>query len=492
VIGDQFRWQALFQHVQEPLFVLNRKRRLVFVNRAWETLTGVPAADARGWICRQRGASPDSLARVLAPPVEVLEGKPGRARRRVTHVPEGASPWWDIEFFPLLGADGLLCIIGKIAGAALTPLAAFTSMPEALRRLRDRLAAELPKDEAAKLWDAERLVARRERAVERFRLDQLDDILPVMRRVAEQVRLASSASSGAVAFIVGEAGTGKHWLARAIHQHGPYRDRAFAALDCAHLPPAALADALFGDSGLWRRPGIGAIYLKVPSHLPHDLQGRLREEIEEAKQPRQTDSPRPHLIAGSLVAPRDEVFAGRLLDSLHAVLTTLVIDLPPLRERQADLPSLVKRHLARLDADKAGAATPTKLTPAAWELLREHRWPGNVRELHTVLVGGHARAGPEGIDVADLPAYLRQAVSLERTPAALPERSMPLDQLLEQAERRLIEVALQRARGNKSRAAELLAIWRPRLLRRMEALGLTGSQGSSENPLDPEKSTNEH
>jgi DNA-binding NtrC family response regulator len=470
--NDQFRWQALFQHVHEPLFVLNRRRRLLFVNRAWETLTGVPAAEARGWICSQRGTSGTAVARALAPPPEVLEGKPGRARRHVDQVAEGAPPWWDIEFFPLRGADGLLCIIGKITGALLTPVAGFTPMPDALRRLRDRLARELPDNEAAKLWDPDKLVALRDRVAEQFRLDLLNDNLPALRRVAEQVRLACSPSCGGGVFIVGEAGTGKHWLARAIHQHGPSRDRAFAALDCAHLPPVVLADLLFGAGGLWRRPGIGAIYLKEPSRLSHDLQVRLRDEIEEMAPPDRTDSPRPRFIAGSRANPRDEVIAGRLLDSLHAVLTTLVIELSPLRERLADLPSLVERQLARLNTSRSGATAPTALTPAAWELIREHRWPGNLRELHDVLASSHARAAGAHIDSADLPAYLRQAVSLERTPAAAPDRPMPLDKLLEQAERRLIEVALQRARGNKSRAAELLAVWRPRLVRRMEALGI--------------------
>jgi DNA-binding NtrC family response regulator len=471
-----FRWQALFQQVNEPLFVLNRERRLLFVNRAWEALTGVPAAEARGWVCTERGTA---VGRALAPPLEVLEGKPGRARRRLPNVAAGASPWWDVEFFPLRGLDGLLCIVGKITGAALAPSAEFVPLAEALRDLRDKLARELPKEEAAELWDPEKLVSLRERLVDQFRLDQLDDSLPSMRRITEQVRLASlRVEPGGIAsvFIVGEAGAGKHWLARAIHHHGPGRELAFAALDCAHLPPVALADVLFGDTGLWWRAGIGTIYLKEPSRLPHDLQARLRDEIEEGRvtavaASREAKVPaRPQLISGSICNPRDEVLAGGLLDKLHAVLTTLVIEVPPLRERLADLPNLVDVQLARLNAGSERRLNG--LTAAAWDLIREHRWPGNLRELHAVLKGCHARAGGERIDAADLPAYLRQAVLLERTPTAAPERPMPLDRLLEEAERRLIEVALQRARGNKSRAAELLAVWRPRLFRRMEALGI--------------------
>src|SRR5262249_45490035 len=150
------------------------------------------------------------------------------------------------------------------------------------------------------------------------------------------------------------------------------------------------------------------------------------------------------------------------------------------RERLADLPNLTERMLARLN--DGGERRIQGLATDAWELCREYSWPGNLRELQAVLADCHARATSDHITVADLPAFLRQAVRLDQMPAAQPDRPMPLDQLLEQAERRLIEVALRRARGNKSRAADILAIWRPRLLRRMEALGISRTGQDSSEP----------
>jgi DNA-binding NtrC family response regulator len=91
-----------------------------------------------------------------------------------------------------------------------------------------------------------------------------------------------------------------------------------------------------------------------------------------------------------------------------------------------------------------------------------------VAELYAVLAGAAGRAAGERIDAADLPLFLRVVPK----PAAADERPLPLKELLEGAERRLIELALRRADGNKSRAAELLAVWRPLLLRRMSALGI--------------------
>src|SRR5262249_20092632 len=179
----------------------------------------------------------------------------------------------------------------------------------------------------------------------------------------------------------------------------------------------------------------------------------------------------PRVIAGCQVDPGQEVQAGRLLEDLYCALGTVVIALPPLRQRAGDLSGLVERILDHLNAEEDQRVTG--LTPAAWEVLRAYPWPGNLRELYAVLQGARLRARSEQIDAADLPANLRLTVQLERTPAGTPERPLALDQLLEQVERRLILLALRRAKGNKSRAAEWLSVWRPRLLRRMEALGIT-------------------
>src|SRR4051794_31165659 len=100
-----FRWQALFQRTRDPLFSLNRRGRILFVNQAWEALTGVSAARAGGLACTRRkpaepGPPEEVLTHLLCPPPEVHQGRPGRARRLVP----GAAParrWWDVEFFPL-------------------------------------------------------------------------------------------------------------------------------------------------------------------------------------------------------------------------------------------------------------------------------------------------------------------------------------------------------------------------------------------------------
>src|SRR5207248_3873904 len=103
-LATNFRWQSLFQRSSEPLFVLDRRRRLLFVNRAWEALTGLSATDAATLKCRRPRPSSledspeEILAHAMTPPPEVLRGTSGRARRLLPGR-EVSRRWWDVEFF---------------------------------------------------------------------------------------------------------------------------------------------------------------------------------------------------------------------------------------------------------------------------------------------------------------------------------------------------------------------------------------------------------
>src|SRR5208283_3694949 len=113
--------------------------------------------------------------------------------------------WWQLEFFPLRGDRGLLCVLGKITPLAHEARADATPLPASL-------------------------IALRERHIHWHGLEQLPDALPALRRLAAQVRLAGQ--TRAPVLLEGEAGAGKRWLAQAIHYHGPAREQAFVALDC--------------------------------------------------------------------------------------------------------------------------------------------------------------------------------------------------------------------------------------------------------------------
>jgi transcriptional regulator with AAA-type ATPase domain len=433
---SDIRWRTWlpFQRAADPIFVLNRFRRIVFVNHAWERLTGLPIAEARQITCRPHRPT-DSweglLSQLLRPPDEVTEGRPVHVRRPVPRF-DPARRWWEIDFLPFRDEGGLLFVIGRITTTAAPTAAGPVALPEGALALREAV-------------------------LRRNGIEAIASDLPAMRRVADQVRLAAQVRVPVL--IVGERGSGKEWLARTVHALGGDRRQPFVALDCARLTPAAVAGILFGEGELAQAAGAGTVYLREPSRLPRDVQQRLSGLLAA------DDGRGPRVLAGLCADPDEEARAGRLLDELAARLATLVVRLPPLRERRDDLPRLVERLLER-----AGAATGkqvTALAPAAWEALHSYPWPGNVAELYAVLVGACGRAAGERIDAGDLPLYLR----LGPRPAK-EERPLPLKELLEGAERRLIGLALRRTGGNKSRAAELLAVWRPLLLRRMAALGI--------------------
>lgn len=458
-LAKNFRWQQFFQRSSDPVFVLDRRRRLLFVNRAWETLTGLSAEQAHVLVCRHPrvpaadAPAEDILAHALTPPPEVLRGAGGRVRRLLPGR-QAARRWWEIEFLPLGQDDkqGGYLLLGRIRPVPVV-----------------EPVADIPL--------SEKLVNLRQRRVERFGLDAWTSELPAMRRLVEQVRLASQVA--APVLFVGEAGSGKQTLARTIHYLSPRRDGVCAVLDCQHLPPTVLAALLFGERAAGR-DGLAAVYLRGPEHLPRDVQLRLAEWIARNSGPGSEGTTAPRVFAGCTSAPAHAVRAGLLLDELACALSTLVLEVPPLRERLADLPNLVEHLLER--ACSGREVRVTSLSADAWAVLRGYSWPGNLRELYDVLRAVCGRVSGDPIRAADLPAALRRAAQREQTPPRPAERLLPLEQLLEEAERRLIQLALQRTHGHKARAARLLSIPRPRLWRRMLKLGIVDTEEETSSP----------
>jgi DNA-binding NtrC family response regulator len=337
-----------------------------------------------------------------------------------------------VLFVPFLGPHGVLGVLGRVrpVGMAQTPFG--QPLPEKLAALRQRQAQ----------W---------------YCLANLDTGSPAMQRVAEQVGLAKRLRIPVL--LVGAAGTGKQWLARTIHRESDERENTFVSLDCRRLPVAVLARLLFGTGG-WLQRRTATLYFAEPAHLPREVQARLHEMFSAAVD---GDQPLPRVLAGCSNDPAADVRAGRLLDEWYCWLSPMTIQLPPLRERLTDLPALVQRLLQRAGSGREPSIT--RLTEEASELLRGYSWPGNLCELYAVLAGSCARCQGDVLQAADLPWHLRPT-----TPLA--ERHLPLDHLLEQVERRLIQMALVTAKGNQSRAAEILGVWRQRLARRIEALGI--------------------
>jgi DNA-binding NtrC family response regulator len=279
-----------------------------------------------------------------------------------------------------------------------------------------------------------------------------------------QARLAVQARCGVL--IVGEPGTGKQWFAHTIHCSSALRDRPFLSLDATALPTMAVNGVLFGPLGLYRSDGAGTIYVHEPSRLTLDVQDEIAQRIGDS------GSLGPRLIAGTTLVenPAQPVAQGAMLRPLFDALSVIVIRLPPLRERIAEVPAIVEQLLTRLNPN------PLTIASEALDALAAHTWPGNLTELQLVLQHAISQVPGNRIEVHHLPLAIRQSRIAVDVPAPPTETMTPLDSALEQLERKMIRAALAKAKGNRARAAELLSIWRSRLIRRMKALGIDDNQ----------------
>lgn len=421
--SGSFPWRAFFQQSSTPVFVLGKGRRLRFANAAWEKLTGVKLADALGMVCSTRRHS-TPLARAMAPPPEAQEGKPGTTRRPAPGARAGTQ-WWDITFAPLADDDGPVGIVGFITVVG-------ESAPPSARKIPASVAAL------------------REKHASSFSLDLFAGDAPATERFRTQLRHA--AQSTAPVWLVGEPGSGKETAARAIHHASPARDRAFVCVDCAGLQPYLIESLLFAHGGLFGSGHVGTIYLKEPAALPRDLQQKFADLILEGQNA-------PRLISGSSRTALDEVSSGTLVADFHTALSVLELRVPPLRDRLADLPRLAAHILSGVAVDSA-----------AMDVLRKQSWNGNLRELADALAEAATSAGNGPIRKEHVPREYRVRAGIE--PPAVAPRSIALDPLLEAIEKRLIQMALRRANNHQTEAAELLGIFRTRLWRRLEALGI--------------------
>ena len=458
----------LWQRAREPIFWLDPALKLVWVNRAWEELTGYSSEAVVGLTCQAHGpARAGDLADLAAsfrPPPESLAGQPAGGPSLIFHA-DGQRLWRRVEFWPFRDEhEDLIGLLGTVRPADGLP-----SVP----------------DSADGQLHAELLEIRR-RLHQRYGLDSLIGFGPAHRRLVEQVRLA--AGSTVPVLIMGEPGTGRRQVARTIHQLGSGWQRPLVAFDCAALPAEILERELFGVADP-DAPGISPSSPTVGARkprlslgdgstllideilcLPRDLQARLTAALDA----------RVRLLATTTAEPELALEAEQLRPELYYALTTMVLRLQPLRHRRDELPALAQHLLERIN--QRGGEQRGGFSAQGLATMLAYDWPGNLTALTRVVEYAHGRARGAGtlIGLDDLPATIRGSLGAAYAPPIPPNPIKPLDELLTEVERRLIETALRQARSNKSRAAEILGISRPRLYRRIKELNLPDDEMSDE------------
>jgi len=334
--------------------------------------------------------------------------------------------------------------------------------PSALKVLLERAATQSRLTE-----ETERL--QRQLSYQGVLVDLVGACAP-MQQVFSMVRQV--APSKAAVLVTGESGTGKELVARAIHHLSPRRNGPFVAINCAALPETLMESELFGhEKGAFtgaveRRAGCfelaqhGTLLLDELAEMPVATQAKLLRVLEDTRVKRlggKNEIPVDvRVIASTNKVLEEALRKGELREDLYYRLNVFQIHLPPLRQRESDLPMLTEALISMLNAKHS--CRVTQVSPDVMEALCSYPWPGNVRELRNVLERGVIMAGEGVIQTAHLPpGFAGPPVPAPEAPSrgAL---NISVGYTLGQAERSLIEATLHHTNNNKTRAAEILGI----------------------------------
>ncbi|MBP1150429.1 sigma-54 specific flagellar transcriptional regulator A [Methylocaldum sp. RMAD-M] len=322
------------------------------------------------------------------------------------------------------------------------------------------------------------------------------------RKLIQQV-----APSDATVLILGESGTGKEVIARNLHYYSARRSKPFVPVNCGAIPGELLESELFGHEkgaftgalssrqGRFEMAEGGTLFLDEIGDMPLSMQVKLLRVLQERCFERvgsnRTIQCDVRIIAATHRNLEEEIGRNRFREDLYYRLNVFPIDVPSLRERLEDVPTLVEDLTARLKAEKRG---DMRLTPAALRVLQRYHWPGNVRELAN-LIERLAILFPNGVvDAADLPEKFQQYVkpedaTLRREPnaesvsatdglvlARLPGEGLDLREHLNNLECELIKQALDECNGVVAHAANLLKMRRTTLVEKLRKYGLRGEE----------------
>ena len=339
---------------------------------------------------------------------------------------------------------------------------------------------------------------------------------PVMRALLQQV--ATIAHFNTTVLLTGETGTGKGLIARTLHEQSPRRNAPFVAFNCASVPEQLLDDELFGHvrgaftgaqesrKGRFELAEGGTLFLDEIGDMSLPLQSKLLRVLQEREFERlgssQTLKVNVRIIAATSADLERRIDEGTFRPDLYYRLNVVHLRVPPLRERPQDLRPLALELLAGFCA--SAGLPPKRIDEGAWPALTAYRWPGNVRQLQNAMERGAAlTAGATNIRLQDLPQEVRDAAAFgapapraaaaaagaagapawaqraQASPfpaATIPAEGLGFDDVMSGFERELLLQSLNKTKGNKAQAAQLLQMKRTRFSDKMKQLGISATE----------------
>ena len=335
----------------------------------------------------------------------------------------------------------------------------------------------------------ERETLRRENRALKEQIQKENQFESILAKSAEMVAIFKTVSKIAdyktTVLITGESGTGKELVARAIHTRSSRKAAPFVAINCGAIPENLLESELFGHKkgaftdanadrrGLFEEATGGTLFLDEIGELPLSLQVKLLRVLQEEHIRRLGDTKDVKVDVRIIAAThRDltaDVKAGRFREDLFYRIHVLSIHIPPLRNRREDVSLLidhfVTRNNARLGTSIRGVSTESR------KLLLEYSWPGNVRELENTIERAMVLAEADVLQLGDLPERIRDA--LDPVQVHLASGELSVKKTTAAIEQILIRRALQKTKGNRTRAADLLEISHRALLYKIKDYKIT-------------------
>ncbi|MEI9475198.1 MAG: sigma-54 dependent transcriptional regulator [Deltaproteobacteria bacterium] len=288
--------------------------------------------------------------------------------------------------------------------------------------------------------------------------------------------------------ITGESGTGKELVAKAIHFNSPRKEKPFVTLNCGAIPEALIESELFGHmkgaftdaiatkKGLFEMADEGTIFLDEISELPLMMQVKLLRVLQDREFKRVGGTEDIHVDVRIIAATNKDleraVKEKRFREDLYYRLNVIQIKLPSLRERREDIPVLaahfLKRYSEELNKNISG------ISPEALHLFLNYEYPGNVRELQNIIERAVALGTDQELTAHNLKTYLDEQIHTKKGMIDLdiPNEGIDLEKVVEDLERTLLLKALDKTRGIKKKAAELLHINFRSMRYRLEKYGL--------------------